>query len=277
MSEDKQFKIVLDKAKELETLDFSNESEFKLAEYYSALEKIAKKNETAKNEEAEFIVDKDAVELIDKDFIEELEIKRLSVENFIRMYDPNNELTKSLELHEVDKVYAISNYLLNSYIQYVNEMKFIFVLTKDEAKFLRKILFHEIPYNGDEVFNFAELNKLFLFDMKNQLELNRDDETYTFNVSIKSILILHHLIKGHSVKGVTSDFTQFSGVLHKIAAINKLFNAYNIIIERIKTDRELWGSGLDEIAKLKDPEFQKEMEAYAEQKALEQKDNVDKA
>lgn len=266
MSEDKKFKEVLDKAKELETTKFNDESDFNIDEYFSVLEKIGKKNNNAKNDEAEFIVEEDATSMIDPEFIAELDAKRNSVESFIRKYDPNKEITKELELKDVDRVYAISNYLLNAYIQYVNEMDFLFVLTRDETKFLNKVLVNDIDYNGDEVFNFTELFNNFWVTAQQKLVEEKDADAYTFKVSIKSILLLHHLIKGHTVKGRNkSDFNNFSNILFKIAKVNKLFNAYNIIIERIKTDRELWGAGLDEVAKLKDPEYLAQMQAHAQE------------
>jgi len=266
MSEDKNFELALDKAKELESFDFTNGEEFNVQEYYSALEKIAKKNQNLKNEEAESIVDLQASELIDGSFIEELKVKRLTVENFIRKYDPNKPETQQLEIQDVDKLYAVSNYLLNSYIQYVNEMRFIFVLTKDEFKFLNKILLGEIGYNGDEVFNYAELYQGFWEGVQEKVDADKSAEVFSFTVDIKMLLILHHLIKDHKVKGRTLDFKFFQNVLYKIAKINKLFNAYNIIIDRIKSDRELWGAGLDEIMKSKDPEYMAQVAQEAQEK-----------
>jgi len=265
MSEDKKFQDVLAKAEELESLDFNTTEEFDVQGYYGALERIAKKNESAKNEEAESIVDEQAKTMIDGEFVEELVKKRKTVESFIRKYDPNNESIKDLELNDVDKIYAISNYLLNSYIQYVNEMKFIFEMDRLEVKFLNRILLNEIDYNGDEVFNYAELYNNFWKDAKERYETEKDTEKFIFKVSIKNILILHHLIKGYSVKGRTQDFVYFQNILFKIAKVNKLFNAYNIIIERIKGDREIWGNALDEIIKMKDPEYLKQVAQMAKE------------
>jgi hypothetical protein len=267
MSEDKNFEAVLAKAEELESMDFNTKDQFDVQEYYSALEKIAKKNESAKNEEAESIVDQQAKEMIDSEFVDELVKKREVVESFIRKYDPNLESTKELELIDVDKIYAISNYLLNSYIQYVNEMKFIFKLERLEVKFLNKILLNEIDYNGDEVFNYAELYNNFWKEAKERYEEEKDTETFTFKVSIKNILILHHLIKGYTVRGRTNDFVYFQNVLFKIAKINKLFNAYNIIIERIKGDREIWGNAIEEIVRMKDPEYMAQVAQMAKDAA----------
>jgi len=271
MSEDKNFQSALDKAQELESFDFGGEKGFNVREYYGALEQIAKKNENLKNEEAESIVGEHAKTMIDPSFITELELKRSVVENFIRKYDPNTEEVQALELSDVDKLYAVSNYLLNSYIQHVNEAKFVFILTKAEYKFLNKTLLHEIGYNGDEVFNFAELYKNFWEGVQQKVDEDKTAESFTFTVSIKMLLILHHLIKEHKVKGITNDFQQFQTVLFKIAKINKLFNAYSIIIERIKMDRELWGNSIDEVLKFKDPEYMAEVAQRAKE-AHEQQD-----
>jgi chemotaxis protein CheY-P-specific phosphatase CheC len=144
MSEDKKFNAALSKAEELESMDFTEEGDFNIGEYYTALEKIASQNANLKNEEAETIVSEDAESMIDEEFINELDAKKLTVENFLRKYDPNKPETQDLALEDVDRVYAISNYLLNAYIQYVNEMKFLFVFTKEEAKWLNKVLMGEI-------------------------------------------------------------------------------------------------------------------------------------
>lgn len=260
MSEDKNFKDALDKAKKLETIDFNTEQDIDYNDYYSAIEKIAQKNNNIKQEEAENVVSNYAKELIDSVFVEELQNKRNTVENYIRKYNPNSDVVKSLKLQDIDKIYAIFNYLLNAYIQYVNEMKFTFKLTRLEQKFLNKILTTEIKYNGDEIFNYVELYNNFWKLAQEKFENDKESDTFEYTVSIKNLLILHHLIKDYKVSGRTHDFNYFRDILYKIAQINKLFNAYNIIIERIKSDAQLWGNNLDEIAKLNDPEYLRELE-----------------
>ena len=147
----------------------------------------------------------------------------------------------------MDKVYAIVNYLLNSYIQYVNEMKFNFKLTIQEYKFINKALTREIDYNADEVFNYVELMNNLWVGVQELAEKNKSKDEIEFVADIKMILILHHLVKNYTVKGHTNDFILFKNVLFKIAQFNKLFNAYSIVIERIKSDREIWGASLDEV------------------------------
>jgi len=274
MSEDKKFQSVLDKAKELETLNFEEQGEFNVSEYYSALVKIAKKNENFKNEEAESVVEQ-AKEIIVDTYIDELNAKRKTVEDYIRKFNPNSKDVQDMELQDVDKVYAISNYLLNAYIQFINEMEFVFTLSKLEAKWLNKVLTKELAYNGDEIFNFAEMYNNFWKNVQDKMEEDKNADQYTFHVPIKTLLILHHLIKEHKVTGRTHDFTHFQSILFQIAKINKLFNAYNIIIERIKSDREIWGNSIDEVMKVKDPEYQKQVQLMQEEHLKQHGGNVE--
>jgi len=253
MSEKEVFQAALEKAGELETMVFT-EKGIDINEYYSALEQIAIRNNSLKNDEAENVINDQSGKFINEEFVTGLEERRLKVENFIRTYDPNKPIVKDLELADVDKIYAISNYLLNSYIQYVNEMKFNFTLSINEFKFVDKALTREISYNADEVFNYAEFMNNLWYGVQEQAEENKSLGEFTVVVDIKKILILHHLIKGYTVKGRTNDYDLFKNVLYKIAQFNKLFNAYSIVIERIKADREIWGAALDVVANEKEAE-----------------------
>jgi hypothetical protein len=246
MTENTEFQSVLDKAKELETIDFKQaDAQFDHNTYYEAIAKIANKNNNLKQEEAENVVGEYAVKFVDEDFVKELDKKRESIKDFIRKYDPNGELIAVMKVHDVDKVYSIFNYLLNAYIKYLNEMTFNFELTKEEFKFLNNVLTKETLYDGDEVFNYTEFIESFWENAKEEVDKDKSKESYVFKIDIKKILLLHHLIKGHKVKGITNEFKQFRSILYKIAQTNRIFNAYNIIVDRLKEDAKLWGSALD--------------------------------
>lgn len=263
MSENKEFQKVLDKAKSLENVNFSDESEFNHDEFYGVIEKIANQNQSIKDQEAETVIQNLAAEYINLEFINELNKKKKTVEDFIRKYDPNkSDFLKGIHSNEVDKIYAISNYLLNAYIQYVNEMDFDFTLRSTEIKYINNILMKEIEYDGDEVFNLVQLLDDFWTESYKEYDENKNEkDEFTFKVSIQKILILHHLIKGHKEKGIAEKFKIFRNVLYKIAQTNKVFNAYSIVIERIKSEREIWGNALDHMWRELNPEMLAEEEA----------------
>lgn len=246
MEENEDFKETLNKVKEIENFDYKS-NDFNHNEFYSVIENIAKQNNTIKNNEAENIIKNDNGILVDKKFIEELENKKSKVLDLIRKYDPNSDTVKNMHEHDIDKVYAISTYLINVYIQYLNDMTFNFELKTEEYKFLNKILTRIIEYNGDDVFNYVDFYESVWSNVIQQYESDRSVTTIKINIPIKKILILHHLIKDYKVKGNTDEFRYFRNILYKIAETNKLFNAYNIIVERIKDDCKLWGNALDEV------------------------------
>jgi len=247
MTENTEFQVVLDKAKELETIDFKNVESFDHNTYYDAIAKISNKNSTLKQDEAETVVGEYAISVVDEEFVTELNNKKEAIKDFIRKYDPNGDIVKNMKVHDIDKIYSIFNYLLNSYIKYLNDMLFNFEIDNQEFKFLDKVLTRTIEYNGEEVFNYTEFIEKFWEDAKTEFEKDKSKETYTFKINIKNILLLHHLIKDHKVKGITSEFKLFRNILYKIAQTNRIFNAYNIIVERLKDDAKHWGSALDAV------------------------------
>jgi len=251
MEENKKFEESLNKVKEIENFDYKS-NDFDHNEFYSVIENIAKQNNTIKNNEAENIIKNDSSRLIDKKFIDELEVKKNRVLDLIRKYDPNSDMVKNMHEHDVDKIYAISTYLINVYIQYLHDMTFNFEIKTEEYKFLNKILTRVIEYNGDDVFNYVDFYETVWSNVIQQYESDRGVSSIKINIPIKKILILHHLIKDYKVKGITEEFRYFRNILYKIAETNKLFNAYNIIVERIKDDCKLWSNALDEVLSNKD-------------------------
>lgn len=246
MAENKEFKEVLDKAAELDNIDFKNDG-FEYGEYYNAIEQISKQNVSLKNEEAENIISEIAPKFVDAGFLETMEKRKNQVLDFLRAYDPNLPKVQAMSEHEVDKVYAISNYLVNSYINHINEILFDVEFTKAEMKFLDDQLMHQVEYNAEDVFTFAELYDNFWLETSEFYKANRSQEKFTFKISIQHILIIHHLIKEVKVKGVANNFKSFRSILNKIAQTNKVFNAYNILVERIKEDCKLWGAALESV------------------------------
>lgn len=252
MTQKNDFQNVLDKAKELEKLDFKNVDNFDYNSYYDVIAKIANKNNNLKQEEAENIINEQSKDYLDEDYVNELENKKQQILNFIRKYDPNSDIITNMKVHDVDKVYSIFNYLLNSYINYLNQMTFNFSLTNAEFKFLNKVLTNTLEYDGDEVFNYTEFIESFWENAKDEYEKDKGKSEYVFKIDIKKILLLHHLIKGHKVKGITTEFKLFRNILYKIAQTNRIFNAYNIIVDRLKEDAKIWGSALDAVLEPKE-------------------------
>lgn len=237
----------VEKAEMIEKIEFNDGDEFDFGDYFDTITKVSNKSTYLRSQEADNLIKEFAPHFVDDEYIKTIETKKQKVFNYLRFYDPNKEIVKNMSDNELDKIYAISNYLTNLYISYLNNIDFNFSFQKEELKFLNKILTGSIEYNADDVFNYVDF-----YDnvWKGAMELYSNDknqETYILKMKIKDVLILHHLIKGYKVKGGGEEFKYFRNILYVIAQINKLFNAFSIVTERIKEDCKIWGGSLDSI------------------------------
>jgi hypothetical protein len=63
-------------------------------------------------------------------------------------------------------------------------------------------------------------------------------------INVNDVIILYHLVSKYKVKGVNSNFYNYLSLLTKIGERIKLFNAYNVWVQRLSDDFQLWGSSL---------------------------------
>lgn len=248
-TEKDKFEKALELTEELVNFDFTpDKDDFDFKKYFDSIFEVSKQNDLLKREEADNIIKNLGPDIIGEEAMKMVEEKKEKIFNYLRMYDANKDLVKNMTEHELDKIYAISNYIVNSYINSLNGILFNFKFTLEEFKFTDRLLLHELKYNADDVFNFVDFYESFWVEAKKEFEKDKGKPDFLFQMNMKNILIFHHLIKGYCVKGAGNDFTHFRNILYRIAMCNKLFNAYNIVTERIKEDCKIWGGSLDQIS-----------------------------
>jgi hypothetical protein len=253
MEENKDINIeeYIAKAEQIESIEFNEDDKFDFNDYFETITKVSNKNNYIKSQEADNLIKEYAPHFIDNEYTEILESKKQKVFNYLRYYDPNKEFVKNMSDNELDKIYAISNYLTNLYIGYLNNIDFKFSINKDEFKFLNRVLTSSIEYNADDVFNYVDFYdnvwKTATSEYNSDNMKKKNIDVIILKMKIKDVLILHHLIKGYKVKGGGEEFKYFRNILYTIAQINKLFNAFSITTERIKEDCKIWGGSLDNI------------------------------
>ena len=190
LEKDDKFQEYLDKAKELEELDIIIDKDFDINGYYNAVGEIAHKNKAHKNNEANNVLNDYASKYLSEESIKSIDAKKESIHNLLRKYDPNSDLVKEMQISDVDKVYALSNYLVNAFINYLNEVFFKIILSSEEIKFLDKILTKTIEYNSDDVFNYIKLYEEFWKDAIEKYNEDKSKTEYVFDMKIQMILIL---------------------------------------------------------------------------------------
>jgi hypothetical protein len=231
---------------ELENFDFSTEKEFDIEGYHELVETLKDNTEDdsmkelVKLREAKNIIEKTAKEFLDPDFVDKYTQEERNLMNMIKKFDPNLDEVKKLTEKQKDKIYDIAQYLFNGFQKKLNELTFIFPLTYDERKFIFNVFNNKLEYDQNEVFQLKDLKDNYL-DIDFKQNENKEYITY---INVNDIIIFYHLIAKYKVKGINKDHYEYLQVLTKIGERIKLFNAYNVIVQRLSNDFKIWGGAL---------------------------------
>lgn len=244
--QDPQDYEVVASTEELEKFDFSSENDFDINTNYELIESL-KENESddeakelIKLREAQNIIDRDAKTFLEADFVEQFDKEEKNLLNLIKKFDANKEEVRNLTEEQKDKVYHIAQYLFNVYQKKLNDLNFIFPLTKDEIKFIYNVFRNKLEYDQNEVFQLKDVKDNYL---DKEFEKDATGGSIT-HINVNDLIIFYHLISKYKVKGITQEHYDYLQVLTKIGERIKLFNAYNVVVQRLSNDFQLWGSTL---------------------------------
>jgi hypothetical protein len=225
--------------------DFNSELEFDINESYKSIKDIEFKLEDLKSREAENVLIELGPKYLNIEYQNEMKKLYTNFYSFIKKYNPNDEKVKNLSEEELDKIYAISQFIKNNYIEMINNIMFNMTWTRDEYKFIKGAFRNRMEYSGNDIFNSVDLKEKYL-DKWEDLDklLPKTTSEFTIAIDIKNVIMMYHFLSTFKIKGITEDYYNFIEILKKIGDVNKLFNAYTIAKERINTDFVSWTSAL---------------------------------
>ena len=228
---------------DLVELDVKNaEVEIDVEKYYKEIESFRFQHDDIKKHEADVILEELGPKYIDNNHSAKLNEAREHLYDWFRKYDVDSDLVVKASSEERDKIYGIVQFMKNYYLNTVDNLMFSFEITDKEYKFLRKSLRDEMRYNGVEAFNIIELYSNYISQWDQMYkELGGG---FIAPIDIKNVVMLYHFLSKHEVKGLHDDFKLFISILGKIADMNKVFNAFNIVKERINTDFMVWAGAI---------------------------------
>lgn len=233
---------------ELVNHDFTSDGEINLDESYEMISLVERESKANKALEAENIIDELGSQYLESEFLSKLNKAFDNMKAYIKKYDIETSELKSMSDGDKTKIYAIGSFLNKNVGYLLNDLLFNITLTRDEYKFLSSAIEQKLSYDGNDVFNIIELNERFLKEWKQiDKSLSKEVPQFVVNIDIKNVVMLYHFLGKHSVKGLAKEFYIFAGVLQKIANTNKLFNAYNIIKDRLNVDFSIWVGAMDAI------------------------------
>lgn len=244
--ENKEDYTIVASTEELDNFDFNSDKEFDIETNYELIStmKNEEDNEAVKEliklKEAKNIIEKHAKTFLDPDFVDKFNKEEENLLNLIKKFDPNVDAVRALNEEQKDKIYEIAQYLFNVYQKKLNDLLFLFPLTNDERKFIFNVFRNKLEYDQNEVFQLKDVKENYLDKDFDKLE----DGSYMTMINVNDLIIFYHLISKYKVKGITQEHYDFLQILTKIGERIKLFNAYNVVVQRLSTDFQMWGGAL---------------------------------
>lgn len=237
--------IITASTDDLDNFDFSSDNEFDIEQNYELVsslmtdEQDESMKELVKFQEAQNIIERDAKKFLNPEFVDKFKQEETNLINMIKKFDPNDDKVRSLTEEQKDKVYEIAQYLFNSFQKKLNDLNFHFPLTIDESKFIHNVFTNKLEYDQNEVFQLKDIKDNYL-----DKDFEKNGDTYDTYINVNDLIIFYHLLVKYKVKGITKEHYNFLEVLTKIGERIKLFNAYNVVVQRLSTDFQMWGGAL---------------------------------
>jgi hypothetical protein len=227
-------------------IDFSSTEELDLDEAFEFIMMSKKPKETKElieNREANNIIKKSSREYLNDEYVDSMEKSHTNLKNMLKKYDINSDIVKGMTELEKDKIYGLAEYLFNEFQIKLNDMTFNFGITKDEWKFMYDVMYHKIEYDQNELFQLKEVRERYLEGVK-EIDKTLNTDIIPSVINVNDLIILYHLISKFKVKGINKQHFSYLTLLTKIGERIKLFNAYNVLIQRLSADFQTWGSCL---------------------------------
>jgi len=244
--------VEVDPLEELVNLDFTED--FDLDKYHQQIQQLkgGVESDELKLLEAENIIKDLGPKYLSEENQEDMSKTSLGLRNYIKRFEAGGDEMKTIEELEdplaveagKDKVYELANFLFNNFISKINNVEFSMELTMGEHKFLDTTLRQKTEYDGNEVLNIVTLLPKIEEWRQISKTIPRGAEGFMIDISIQDVVMVYHFISKHKVKGFGSELENFHNLLTKIGETNKIFNAYNILKDRLGDDFKNWASSI---------------------------------
>ena len=125
----------------------------------------------------------------------------------------------------------------------LNDISFNLLLTKEEAKYLKKILSQNAEYDVDTIFYAIEVAELITSFIDTSFESEKQLKKFTMTAT--DMHYLYHLISKHTVKGLTKQAYTFANIIRSIGASSKVFNYYKEKYDNLAKAIQFWVHSLE--------------------------------
>jgi len=230
--------------------NFNGDKQFNLEEEYFALfgtNEFKPSNPGEANlKDAESIIEELGAKYMESISLQRYEQSFINLNEFLKQFRTESDEVKNMAQADRDKLFGYGKELFTYYQNSYGQLYFNFELSIKEWSFIDHTLTRKLSYNGQELFNYWELFIKFIDPTREIVkQLPKQIESFVPNCSIQSLVLLSHLLMTNEEKASTDSFHYFRTVLTEVAKMTKLFNAYGVILERIKNRFNHWVNALN--------------------------------
>jgi hypothetical protein len=236
----------------MESFDFSSKENFNIEENYELISKLqseVKDEETVKFEEATKIISESAEQCLGVELAKKYQTQYDNLVSFVKRYSTENEETQNLSDDEINQLQGIANYLYINYQKDLSMMHVNIEFTPKEFKYIHHTIWNKYEYDVNDMLTLVApetyilpwIDKYALDFQKNKNEI----DPITTTIHVRGGIYLYHYLSKNKVKGIGEEFWKLKNILLKIGEGTKLYNSYQVLVERLSRDFTNWSTALD--------------------------------
>lgn len=179
----------------------------------------------------------------------------LSKETQNKLDDYINEIEKLSQEIQTSETYRKYKKLKQEADPFLESLQFYFIVSEEEYKLMREIIFNETEYDREHLFIALTLEEEFFVSLEGQKEngsaaglknseLFKDGSNERIKIDIHNLTRISYILAKHTVKGINKKAYNFANLLYKIGQISRVFEFYNARLKRVTETYQNSAQGL---------------------------------
>lgn len=155
------------------------------------------------------------------------------IENLIKQIHELIKDAPSKENQIKEKQYSDYKELITAYNISLNELKFNFILDREEYLYLKNLILHKLSYNRENIFLGLLIKDNFFNHYDSDKSYNKTNlfktNTETFKLTIVELTRISHISNLVEIKGLDKEAELYSSIVRKIGDISKAIDYFDTI------------------------------------------------
>jgi len=158
---------------------------------------------------------------------------RDGIENLIKQMHELIKDAPSKEKQIKEKQYSDYTELISTYNTSLSNLKFNFILDRDEYLYLKNLILHKISYNRENIFLGLLIKDNFFNHYDSDKSYNKTSlfktNSETFKLTIVELTRISHISNLVEIKGLDKEAELYSSIVRKIGDISKAIDYFDTL------------------------------------------------